>query len=102
MLCVFSDTGKALNRAQRLSNPRMAKALARQKSSSKLVMYGAETHILAETGGFEPPVRFAPYDGLANRWFQPLTHVSALVAQRAIASIYRGINHRILTPNSAF
>ena len=32
---------------------------------------------LAETEGFEPSVPFAQYDGLANRWFQPLTHVSA-------------------------
>jgi hypothetical protein len=28
---------------------------------------------LAERGGFEPPVPFAEYDGLANRWFKP-TH----------------------------
>jgi hypothetical protein len=33
---------------------------------------------VAETARFELAVRFAPYDGLANRWFQPLTHVSAL------------------------
>ena len=32
---------------------------------------------LAETEGFEPSVREYPYGGLANRWFQPLTHVSA-------------------------
>jgi hypothetical protein len=31
---------------------------------------------LAETEGFEPSVQMYPYDGLANRWFQPLTHVS--------------------------
>src|SRR3546814_2407922 len=31
---------------------------------------------VAETEGFEPSVPFAQYDGLANRWFQPLTHVS--------------------------
>ncbi len=30
----------------------------------------------AEKGGFEPPVRFDPYGGLANRWFKPLTHLS--------------------------
>jgi hypothetical protein len=33
---------------------------------------------MAETARFELAVRFTPYDGLANRWFQPLTHVSAL------------------------
>src|SRR5688572_1292356 len=30
----------------------------------------------AERGGFEPPVRFYPYDSLANCWFKPLTHLS--------------------------
>jgi hypothetical protein len=34
---------------------------------------------LAETEGFEPSVPYSQYDGLANRWFQPLTHVSAPV-----------------------
>ncbi len=33
-------------------------------------------HRLAETEGFEPSVPNYQYDGLANRWFQPLTHVS--------------------------
>ena len=33
--------------------------------------------VLAETEGFEPSVRHSPYDGLANRWFQPLTHISS-------------------------
>ncbi len=31
---------------------------------------------VAETEGFEPSVPYSQYDGLANRWFQPLTHVS--------------------------
>lgn len=31
---------------------------------------------MAETEGFEPSVPYSQYDGLANRWFQPLTHVS--------------------------
>ena len=31
---------------------------------------------MAERGGFEPPVRFDPYDSLANCWFKPLTHLS--------------------------
>src|SRR5687767_12517306 len=33
---------------------------------------------LAERGGFEPPVRFNPYNGLANRRFRPLSHLSCL------------------------
>ena len=36
-----------------------------------------ENKELAETEGFEPSVAHLGYDGLANRWFQPLTHVSA-------------------------
>ena len=32
---------------------------------------------MAETEGFEPSVPHSQHDGLANRWFQPLTHVSA-------------------------
>ena len=31
---------------------------------------------MAEGGGFEPPVRFYPYNGLANRPFRPLRHPS--------------------------
>jgi len=31
---------------------------------------------VAERGGFEPPVRFYPYNGLANRRFRPLSHLS--------------------------
>ena len=32
--------------------------------------------VVAETEGFEPSVPNSQHDGLANRWFQPLTHVS--------------------------
>ena len=32
---------------------------------------------LAERRGFEPPVEVSPYDGLANRCFRPLSHLSA-------------------------
>ena len=38
---------------------------------------------MAETEGFEPSVQMYPYDGLANRWFQPLTHVSGIAAAKA-------------------
>ncbi len=29
--------------------------------------------------GFEPGVPFDRYDGLANRWFQPLTHLTKVL-----------------------
>jgi hypothetical protein len=32
---------------------------------------------MAERTRFELVVEFYPYGGLANRWFQPLTHLSA-------------------------
>ena len=35
----------------------------------------------AEREGFEPSVRLATYAGLANRWFQPLTHLSGHLAE---------------------
>ena len=31
---------------------------------------------VAERGGFEPPIQFYPYNGLANRRFRPLSHLS--------------------------
>ncbi len=33
---------------------------------------------MAETRGFEPPIRCYSYNGLANRRLQPLGHVSAM------------------------
>ena len=35
---------------------------------------------VAETEGFEPSVPYSQHGGLANRWFQPLTHVSGYLA----------------------
>ncbi len=32
----------------------------------------------AEREGFEPSIPVSQYDGLANRWFQPLTHLSGV------------------------
>ena len=41
---------------------------------------------VAETERFELSVPSYQYDGLANRWFQPLTHVSGSLRRgRAIA-----------------
>ena len=39
----------------------------------------SDSLILAVKGGFEPPIRFNPYDSLANCWFQPLTHFTFLL-----------------------
>lgn len=47
---------------------------------------------MADTEGFEPSVPVARYDGLANRWFQPLTHVSGAWLPGAIARRRGGCN----------
>ena len=56
---------------------------------------------MAERGGFEPPVEFDPYDGLANRSFRPLRHLSATV-QNVFYTIlrFRVKSRRILKKNS--
>ena len=36
---------------------------------------------MAERAGFEPAVEFDPYDGLANRSFRPLRHLSAYILE---------------------
>ena len=33
---------------------------------------------MAVREGFEPSVHLSAYDGLANRWFQPLTHLTSI------------------------
>ena len=55
---------------------------------------------MAERGGFEPPVEFDPYDGLANRSFRPLRHLSATV-QNVFYTIlrFRVKSRRILKKN---
>ncbi len=46
---------------------------------------------MAESGGFEPPVRFNTYDSLANCWFKPLTQLSRIV-QETIAAFQSDAN----------
>jgi hypothetical protein len=61
-----------------------------------------EEGALAETARFELAVRVTPYDSLANCWFQPLTHVSELMAKRAIAGDSTGINWPVTRDFSQF
>ena len=39
---------------------------------------------MAVTGGFEPPSPVSQTAGLANQWFQPLTHVTVKVLNLAL------------------
>jgi hypothetical protein len=41
----------------------------------------SQKKLLAESGGFEPPVQLSPYNGLANRRLQPLGQLSSGVAE---------------------
>jgi hypothetical protein len=50
---------------------------------------------MAETARFELAVPITRYDGLANRWFQPLTHVSGLVASGRYSGAMRGDQHPV-------
>ena len=50
--------------------------------------------VLAERTRFELVVRNNPYVGLANRWFQPLTHLSGSFRFRI-----RACKYRIFLPN---
>jgi hypothetical protein len=43
---------------------------------------------MAERGGFEPPIPFKGYTGLANQRLQPLGHLSNQIAAKA-SGIYR-------------
>ena len=40
--------------------------------------------LMAENGGFEPPIELSPYNGLANRRLQPLGQLSVLLADTAL------------------
>ena len=55
----------------------------RQKKDNRAVVFfcRADARIAAERTRFELVVRNDPYVGLANRWFQPLTHLSKLDPQ---------------------
>ncbi len=53
---------------------------------------------MAERGGFEPPVRFYPYNGLANRPFRPLRHLSDI---RALSQPFsRGQRKAVILPHT--
>ena len=47
--------------------------------------------MLAERGGFEPPVRFNPYNGLANRRIRPLCHLSNQLIYSILCVIYQSL-----------
>ncbi len=55
------------------------------------IIYAFETRRkwrMAERAGFEPAVQYDPYDGLANRSFRPLRHLSESELLSAIQKIY--------------
>ncbi len=60
-----------------------------------------EIILSAEGAGFEPAVEFNPYDGLANRWFQPLTHPSERIWNAEIKRIEIYIFHSKMETKSS-
>ena len=44
------------------------------------VIFMNNLDLMAENGGFEPPIELSPYNGLANRRLQPLGQLSVFVA----------------------
>ena len=48
---------------------------------------GAVFRIMAEPEGFEPSIRFNPYDDLANRCLQPLGHSSV----KGFSSVFKAL-----------
>ena len=60
---------------------------------------------MAEREGFEPSIRFDPYDALAKRCFRPLSHLSGCKVERGIKSGEAGgVNgfSALLGKNAAF
>ena len=51
--------------------------------------------MVAERGGFEPPVPVSQYDSLANCWFQPLTHLSKSGRTKIIKFLFLQKNYFI-------
>jgi hypothetical protein len=58
--------------------------------------YTPEALCEAEREGFEPSVPITEYDGLANRSFRPLRHLSF---QKSVANIYKTIVHPQIITN---
>ena len=55
-----------------------------------------ESHFSAERTRFELVVQNYPYVGLANRWFQPLTHLSSSTRRRFRSGLQRYEENRLL------
>ena len=63
---------------------------ARFRRSGILKAHVSDAHVgflVAERTRFELVIRVFAYDGLANRWFQPLTHLSGTLFRREIVPI---------------
>ncbi|CAA7618194.1 hypothetical protein MTBSS4_210008 [Magnetospirillum sp. SS-4] len=78
------------NQGQQLLAANGAEPWAFAQGSMRQRIYSLE--VVAEGAGFEPAVGFKPYDDLANRWFQPLTHPSAetVVDRRGWSDVSNG------------
>ena len=73
----------------------------RCNSRNTKVMKAVVYEEVAERGGFEPPIQFNPYNGLANRRLQPLGHLSCLVLSLFVL-LLRGLNAEEYTAKCHF
>ena len=71
-----------------LCMPGLTEACFRRSGIHKAHVSDAHVGFLvAERTRFELVIRVFAYDGLANRWFQPLTHLSGTLFRREIVPI---------------
>ena len=61
-------------------------SLAGSKSGQEL-----RVDLLAENGGFEPPIELSPYNGLANRRLQPLGQLSVFCCSCCFTALAKRI-----------
>ena len=61
-----------------------------------MIVFRGLAKVVAESGGFEPPVQLSPYNGLANRRLQPLGQLSG-VSRVAIHHNYNQIRYALAT-----
>ena len=87
-LAIYGSPQKPMAFVLALCLPRLTEASFRRSGIHKAHVSDAHVGFLvAERTRFELVIRVFAYDGLANRWFQPLTHLSGTLFRREIVPI---------------
>src|SRR2546421_5078784 len=101
MRCRPSQRGTAKRSHAKAFASTRDKLSLRCNSRNTKVMKAVVYEEVAERGGFEPPIQFNPYNGLANRRLQPLGHLSCLVLSLFVL-LLRGLNAEEYTAKCHF